>query len=192
MNRLVKVTDTDGVVEAAFVYDRAGFLVKEMNAADYLSADTDEERTGTYYTYDYEGNVCSIRKTLRKEENGRVCYSLVTFGYDVMGRCIFQKRYLDEQDRHSAKGRVNRISYAYDRGGRLCRVTDSTGAVSEYTYNSRAQRTVVRNNIREDVWQKTGYTYFPITNISMKETATISAGKDLKEPPDTRMMEETG
>ena len=75
MNRLVKVTDTDGVVEAAFVYDRAGFLVKEMNAADYLSADTDEERTGTYYTYDYEGNVCSIRKALRKEENGRVCYS---------------------------------------------------------------------------------------------------------------------
>ena len=67
MNRLVKVTDTDGVVEAAFVYDRAGFLVKEMNAADYLSADTDEERTGTYYTYDYEGNVCSIRKALRKE-----------------------------------------------------------------------------------------------------------------------------
>ena len=57
MNRLVKVTDTDGVVEAAFVYDRAGFLVKEMNAADYLSADTDEERTGTYYTYDYDGNV---------------------------------------------------------------------------------------------------------------------------------------
>ena len=150
MNRLVKVTDTDGVVEAAFVYDRAGFLVKEMNAADYLSADTDEERTGTYYTYDYEGNVCSIRKALRKEENGRVCYSLVTFGYDVMGRCIFQKRYLDEQDRHSAKGRVNRISYAYDRGGRLCRVTDSTGAVSEYTYNSRGQRTVVRNKIRED------------------------------------------
>ncbi|CDA24850.1 rHS repeat-associated core domain-containing protein [Roseburia sp. CAG:197] len=56
MNRLVKVTDTDGVVEAAFVYDRAGFLVKEMNAADYLSADTDEERTGTYYTYDFEGD----------------------------------------------------------------------------------------------------------------------------------------
>ena len=165
MNRLVKVTDTDGVVEAAFVYDRAGFLVKEMNAADYLSADTDEERTGTYYTYDYEGNVCSIRKTLRKEENGRVCYSLVTFGYDVMGRCIFQKRYLDEQDRHSAKGRVNRISYAYDRGGRLCRVTDSTGAVSEYTYNSRGQRTVVRNKIREDVWQETGYTYSPCGNI---------------------------
>lgn len=52
MNRLVKVTGTDGVVEAAFVYDRTGFLVKEMNAADYLSADTDEERTGTYYTYD--------------------------------------------------------------------------------------------------------------------------------------------
>ena len=165
MNRLVKVTDTDGVVEAAFVYDRAGFLVKEMNAADYLSADTDEERTGTYYTYDYEGNVCSIRKALRKEENGRVCYSLVTFGYDVMGRCIFQKRYLDEQDRHSAKGRVNRISYAYDRGGRLCRVTDSTGAVSEYTYNSRGQRTVVRNKIREDVWQETGYTYSPCGNI---------------------------
>ena len=164
MNRLVKVTDTDGVVEAAFVYDRAGFLVKEMNAADYLSADTDEERTGTYYTYDYEGNVCSIRKTLRKEENGRVCYSLVTFGYDVMGR-FFQKRYLDEQDRHSAKGRVNRISYAYDRGGRLCRVTDSTGAVSEYTYNSRGQRTVVRNKIREDVWQETGYTYSPCGNI---------------------------
>ena len=46
MNRLVKVTGTDGVVEAAFVYDRTGFLVKEMNAADYLSADTD----------DYEGN----------------------------------------------------------------------------------------------------------------------------------------
>ena len=165
MNRLVKVTDTDGVVEAAFVYDRAGFLVKEMNAADYLSADTDEERTGTYYTYDYEGNVCSIRNALRKEENGRVCYSLVTFGYDVMGRCIFQKRYLDEQDRHSAKGRVNRISYAYDRGGRLCRVTDSTGAVSEYTYNSRGQRTVVRNKIREDVWQETGYTYSPCGNI---------------------------
>ena len=69
-----------------------------------------------------------------------------------MGRCIFQKRYLDEQDRYSAKGRVNRISYAYDRGGRLCRVTDSTVAVSEYTYNSRGQRTVVRNKIREDVW----------------------------------------
>ena len=30
------------------------------------------------------------------------------------------------------------------------------------------------------------------TTISMMETATRSAGKDLKEPPDTRMMEETG
>jgi len=38
-------------------------------------------------------------------------------------------------------------------GGILCRVTDSTGAVSEYTYNSSGQRTVVRNKIREDVWQ---------------------------------------
>ena len=32
----------------------------------------------------------------------------------------------------------------------------------------------------------------PTTTISMMETATRSAGKDLKEPPDTRMMEETG
>ena len=32
-------------------------------------------------------------------------------------------------------------------------MTDSTGAVSKYTYNSSGQRTVVRNKIREDVWQ---------------------------------------
>ena len=92
-----------------------------------------------------------------------------------MGRCIFQKRYLDEQDRHSAKGRVNRISYAYDRGGRLCRVTDSTGAVSKYTYNSRGQRTVVRNKIREDVWQETGYTYLPQPSVRIAKFHLMAA-----------------
>ena len=34
--------------------------------------------------------------------------------------------------------------------------------------------------------------YLLTTTISMMETATRSAGKDWKEPPDMRMMEETG
>ena len=70
---------------------------------------------------------------------------------------------------------MNRISYAYDRGGRLCCVTDSTGAVSEYTYNSRGQRTVVRNKIREDVWQETGYTYSPQPSVRVANFHPMAA-----------------
>ena len=48
-----------------------------MSTADYLSADSDDKRTGTFYEYDYEGNVLSIRKPLRLDESGSVKYSLI-------------------------------------------------------------------------------------------------------------------
>ena len=106
MNRLVKVTGTDGVVEAAFVYDRTGFLVKELNAADYLSADTDEERTGTYYTYDYEGNVWFHPESPaeRGKRQGKpdqiynLCYKAISDNY-----AMFQKRWADH-DYHEEGG----------------------------------------------------------------------------------------
>ncbi|MHB8065665.1 MAG: hypothetical protein ACYDG2_24110, partial [Ruminiclostridium sp.] len=51
LNRLQTVTDTYDKVISTKVYDANGNISKEIDAAGYLSADNDEARYGTLYTY---------------------------------------------------------------------------------------------------------------------------------------------
>ena len=119
--RLVQITNPLGITEHRYVYDLAGNLVKDIDAKGYLSADTDEERTGTLYRYDLTGNVTEIRKPLQVTDAG-AAYRLVSYRYDLCGNCIEEKRYLDYQTTDSAKGRVNVIRYTYDKANRLVRI----------------------------------------------------------------------
>ena len=52
---LEKVTDPQGTVTNAFVYDLAGNLVKEIDGNGYQMGETDEERAGILYRYNYAG-----------------------------------------------------------------------------------------------------------------------------------------
>lgn len=162
--RLVQITNPLGITEHRYVYDLAGNLVKDIDAKGYLSADTDEERTGTLYRYDLTGNVTEIRKPLQVTDAG-AAYRLVSYRYDLCGNCIEEKRYLDYQTTDSAKGRVNVIRYTYDKANRLVRINDSMGACMEYAYNCRNQRIMEKRRISEDIWQERHYFLTPSGRI---------------------------
>ena len=159
LNRLVKITNMEGAVEHKYVYDLAGNLIKDIDAKGYLQAENDEDRSGILYCYDLTGNVTQIRRPVNQTPDGQTRYSLNVYRYDLMGCCIEEKRYLEEQSEVSAEGRVNVIHYTYDQASRLTSVTDSTGAHMEYAYDGRNLRTMERYKIAEGIYQERHYTY---------------------------------
>ncbi|MBD5464500.1 MAG: hypothetical protein HDR22_01530, partial [Lachnospiraceae bacterium] len=167
-NRLTEIRDPFGTVERRYVYDLCGNVIKDISAKGYMMGETDEDRIGTLYQYDLRGNVTAIRTPMEiKEQEGRqsVQYRLTTYRYDLVGNCTEEKRYLDYQTGESASGRVNTIHYTYDKGDRLIRVSDSTGAHMEYEYNKRNQKISEKRKISKDVWQETYYKYSPAGNL---------------------------
>ena len=159
LNRLVKITNMEGAVEHKYVYDLAGNLIKDIDAKGYLQAENDEDRSGILYCYDLTGNVTQIRRPVNQTPDGQTRYSLNVYRYDLMGCCIEEKRYLEEQSEVSAEGRVNVIHYTYDQASRLTSVTDSTGAHMEYAYDGRNLRTMERYKIAEGIYQERHYAY---------------------------------
>ena len=159
LNRLVKITNMEGAVEHKYVYDLAGNLIKDIDAKGYLQAENDEDRSGILYCYDLTGNVTQIRRPVNQTPDGQTRYSLNVYRYDLMGCCIEEKRYLEEQSEVSAEGRVNVIHYTYDQASRLISVTDSTGAHMEYAYDGRNLRTMERYKIAEGIYQERHYAY---------------------------------
>ncbi len=159
-DRLVSVTGPDGATEHRYVYDPAGNLIKDITAKGCLTADSDDDRVGTVYTYDLTGNVTSVRIPTDIRD-GSVRYRLTTYAYDKMARCTEEKRYLDYQDAESRKGRVHTINYTYDAAGRLTGVGDSTGACVEYQYDTCGRQTLERIKIDGNTWKETGREYSP-------------------------------
>ena len=159
-DRLASVVNPDGVTEHRYVYDPAGNLIKDIPAKGCLTADSDDERVGTVYTYDLTGNVTSVRIPTDIRD-GSVRYRLTTYVYDRMARCTEEKRYLDYQDAESRKGRVHAINYTYDAAGRLTGVGDSTGACAEYGYDACGRQTLERIKIDGNTWKETGREYSP-------------------------------
>ena len=160
-DRLTKVTDPYGNVQQAYIYDMAGNIIKSIDARGYLTADTDEERAGTMYTYNLAGWILSRREPLRKEADGSVRYRLTCYRYDDMGNLLEEKRFLDEQSEESRSGRTHVLQYAYDRSNRLVQVSDSTGAAVRYGYDETGYLTGEKVRVGEDTWKETRYEYSP-------------------------------
>ena len=158
-------------------------MIKDIDAKGYDLGDTDDSRVGTLYTYDLLGRVLAVRKPVTADEGGRIGYHLTTFRYDKLDNCVEEKRYLEEQTIDSEQGRVNVIHSEYDHNNRLIRVCDSQGAVQEYAYNARNQRTLERKKITEKIWQERHYFYSPTGRIVRVMDSADEAGSGRKYVP---------
>ena len=172
-NRLVQITDPEGTVTKRYVYDLHGNITKEINADGYLSAETDEERTGTLYRYTATGWLTEKREPVM-EEDGEVCYRLTAYRYDPAGNMTQEIRYLDFQKEEGASGAVHILTFAYDRDNRRIRVSDNTGAEAAYAYNCRNQCISEKRKLGEDRVQTIRYAYDAAGRLVRR---TIPSGK---------------
>jgi YD repeat-containing protein len=60
LNRLVTVTDPNGVVITKYIYDPNGNVIKQIDAKGYLSGNNDDQRYGTLYTYDLANRLVKV------------------------------------------------------------------------------------------------------------------------------------
>ncbi|MCI7790774.1 MAG: DUF6531 domain-containing protein, partial [Lachnospiraceae bacterium] len=175
-NRLVRVRDEQGTVRKCYIYDVAGRVTKEIDAKGYLAAQTDEERIGKLYFYNKTGWLMEKREPIFQNQDGSYMYRLFNYRYDDCGRLIEEKKYLDAQTKESSKGRVLIIRREYDRSGRLKRVSDSTGANAEYTYNEHGQVLTEKVRISENVYKRKKYSYYKNGRLSCVATSTDKKG----------------
>ena len=174
VNRLVQITDPEGRILHRYVYDLCGNIIKEMDARGCALGETDEERIGTLYTYNGVGWLTGKREPVEEKE-GEIYYRLTEYVHDASGNMTEERRYLDFQTIDSKKGAIHRICFTYDKDNRRTCVSDSTGAVVEYRYNSRNQCVRERKKVREDLFQLYRYEYDEagrmVSILSFSETA---------------------
>ena len=157
-NRLVQITGPDGKIRKRYVYDLHGNICKVIGAKGMETGETDEERIGELYTYNYAGWLMESRIPVRVED-GKALYRLTRYRYDKVGNRTEEKRYNDYQTKESAAGTVLIIRYEYDKDDRLIKVTDSTGAVLEYGYDSQNRRVSESRKISDTACQTFRYRY---------------------------------
>ena len=154
------MTDPQGTVTNAFVYDLAGNLVKEIDGNGYQMGETDEERAGILYRYNYAGWVTEVRKPLeRAEEDDTIRYQLTRYLYNDMGGIVTEERFVEAQTEESTTGRIHSIHYRYDRSNRLVEVSDSTGAAILYEYDAYGNRSLEKVRVDEESYRETHYEY---------------------------------
>ncbi len=129
-----------------------------IRAKGMENGETDEERIGELYTYNYAGWLMESRIPVRVED-GKALYRLTRYRYDKVGNRTEEKRYNDYQTKESAAGIVLTIRYEYDKDDRLIKVTDSTGAVLEYGYDSQNRRVSESRKISDTACQTFRYRY---------------------------------
>ena len=129
-----------------------------IRAKGMETGETDEERIGELYTYNYAGWLMESRIPVRAE-GGEALYRLTRYRYDKAGNRTEEKRYNDYQTAESAAGTVLTIRYEYDKDDRLVKVTDSTGAVLEYGYDSQNRRVSESRKISDTACQTFRYRY---------------------------------
>ena len=153
-NRLTKITAPNGTVEKAYIYDKKGNILKEINANGYKMDSSDDKRPGILYKYNAIGWLIEKREPIEEDK-----YKLTEYRYDSEGNIIEERRHMDLQDEKSASGRVLSIFFKYDKQNRLIKVEDNTGAVIEYGYNSLSLKTFEKRRINDDTFQTISYKY---------------------------------
>lgn len=147
------------------MYDLRGNIVKLIDAAGYLTGDSDEVCVGTLYRYNGAGWLMEKREPVKRSEEGEIQYRLTAYRYDPAGNVVEECRYRDFQSEASAAGPVLSIFFTYDWADRLIQVSDSTGAAVEYAYNSRNQRTIEKRKLAEGLYQVSHWKYDPAGRV---------------------------
>ena len=105
-------------IKKRYVYDLHGNLCKEIRGAEMDTGESDEERIGTLYTYNYAGRLMEKRTSLRRE--GKQTF----YGLDHWGRIV---------DLEKADG--SHEYYGYDYAGNRILATDGKGHTTTWHYN---------------------------------------------------------
>ncbi len=178
-NRLIEIRNAEGIVQKRYVYDLQGNIIKSIDAIGYESG-KEEESIGTKYEYNVLGWLLEKREPMRKNKEEEVEYRLIRYVYDNVGNCIEERRYLEYQSETSARGKVHRIFYEYDKEDRLIKVKDSLGAEIEYRYNCHDQRIYEKRKIGKGIYQISEYEYDGVGNLRKASYSTdkIGTGKN--------------
>ncbi len=158
MGRIVQETAPDQTVFKRYVYDLHGNVVKAIHAQGIATGDTDEERIGTLYSYNYLGWLMESRIPVC-EQDGTVLYQLTKYKYDKEGNRIQERQFCEYQTIDSESGIVHTIDYTYDADDRLVKISDCTGAVLEYRYDANNRRIFEKRKINDHTEQIFRYTY---------------------------------
>ena len=119
---------------------------------------TDEERTGSLYTYNRLGWLMESRIPVSIQDN-EIQYRLTKYKYDKAGNRIQERRFCEYQTKDSEGGIVHTINYTYDADDRLIQVSDCTGAVIEYRYDANNRRIFEKRRINDSAEQIFRYHY---------------------------------
>ena len=119
---------------------------------------TDEERTGSLYTYNRLGWLMESRIPVSMQDN-EIQYRLTKYKYDKAGNRIQERRFCEYQTKDSESGIVHTINYTYDADDRLIQVSDCTGAVIEYRYDANNRRIFEKRRINDSAEQIFRYHY---------------------------------
>ncbi|MBC2582943.1 RHS repeat protein, partial [Clostridium sp. DJ247] len=157
-DRLVTIKDPESNVSRRFVYDKAGRIIKEIDAKGYLSSDTDEARYGTLYKYNTAGWMLEKRVPV-EEQSGSIKYNVTLYKYDKAGRRVEEKISPEYVDENAYPKQYNTIIYTYDKNSRITKITDTTGAEVHYAYDCLGNRTLERLKINANTYKVTRYYY---------------------------------
>jgi YD repeat-containing protein len=158
MGRVVQETAPDRTVLWRYVYDLRGNLLKIISAKGMATGSTDEERTGSLYTYNRLGWLMESRIPVSIQDN-EIQYRLTKYKYDKAGNRIQERRFCEYQTKDSEGGIVHTINYTYDADDRLIQVSDCTGAVIEYRYDANNRRIFEKRRINDSAEQIFRYHY---------------------------------
>lgn len=158
MGRIVQETAPDGTVLWRYVYDLRGNILKIISAKGMATGSTDEERTGSLYTYNRLGWLMESRIPVSIQDN-EIQYRLTKYKYDKAGNRIQERRFCEYQTKDSEGGIVHTINYTYDADDRLIQVSDCTGAVIEYRYDANNRRIFEKRRINDSAEQIFRYHY---------------------------------
>ncbi len=125
LNRLQTVTDAYNKVISRKVYDANGNVIKEIDAEGYQSANDDESRFGTIYTYNL-GNLLVSISTPEAADKKKISNK---FTYNQYGEVTKQTDALDCT-----------TSYEYDAAGNMTKVTDALGTTTKYSYDKQGNK----------------------------------------------------
>ncbi|MEO3943964.1 RHS repeat-associated core domain-containing protein [Gorillibacterium sp. CAU 1737] len=123
LNRLSLTLDPYQVTISKNIYDANGNVTKLIDAKGYASANSDEERYGTLFTYNLANNLLtkSDPETLERTQGKGIS---TRYTYDSLGRVVKQTDALG-----------NSTGYQYDPDGKLTKVTDPSGTEVSYEYD---------------------------------------------------------
>jgi RHS repeat-associated protein len=129
MNRLTAIKDAEGNVAREYEYNPDGLVIRETGA----------DKLDTLYNYNIAGWLLE-KRTAVEENDGKKFYCVMQYIYDMAGRRTAKKRSIQKVSERENPAEWNTISYQYDKNSRIIKISDSTGAEAEYTYDCLGNR----------------------------------------------------